>query len=193
LEIGTTIGAIMGALLAAHMEGWILSVIFIIFILFNAGRMAFGHSKDCGYEEGNHEFTVQDPQSGKVIGYDLQRKGLGTVTCVVAGLYSSMTGVGGGVIKVPIMNSMMGVPMKVATSTSSYMIGITAFSGSIIYLIDGTILLDYAVFTAIGSFLGMLIGTRVSEYLDTSAIKKYFSIVLVGSALSVFLKLMGVF
>ena len=82
--------------------------------------------------------------------------------------------------------------MKAATSTSSYMIGITAFSGSIIYLINGTILLDYAVLIAIGSFLGMLIGTRVSSRLDTSSIKKYFSIVLVASAASVFLKLMGV-
>ena len=192
LEIGTTVGAIMGALLAAYVEDWFLSVFFIVFMLFNAGRMAFGHGRDCGDEEGGHEFSVYDPKSGKTLGYDLRRKGLGSATCVVAGLYSSMTGVGGGVIKVPVMNSMMGVPMKAATSTSSYMIGITAFSGSIIYLLNGTILLDYAAFIAIGSFLGMLVGTRASAHLDTSSIKKYFSIVLVGSALSVFLKLVGV-
>ena len=192
LEIGTTVGAIIGAFLAAYVEDWFLSVFFIIFMLVNAIRMAFGHGKDCGDEGPGHEFTVHDPKSGRTLGYDLKRKGLGSVTCVVAGLYSSMTGVGGGVIKVPVMNSMMGVPMKAATSTSSYMIGITAFSGSIIYLINGTILLDHAVFLAIGSFLGMLVGTRVSAHLDTSSIKKYFSIVLVGSALSVSLKLMGV-
>ena len=192
LEIGTTIGAIIGAMLAAYVEDWFLSVFFIVFMLINAARMAFGHGKDCGDEEDGHEFTVKDPKTGKTLGYDLKNKGLGSLTCVVAGLYSSMTGVGGGVIKVPVMNSMMGVPMRAATATSSYMIGITAFSGSIVYLINGTILLDYAVFLAIGSFLGMLIGTAVSSRLDTSSIKKYFSIVLVGSAVSVFLKLVGV-
>jgi len=192
LEIGTTIGAIAGAIISAYVEDWFLSVFFIVFMLFNAARMAFGHGKDCGDEGPDHEFTVYDPKSGKTLGYDLKRKGIGSATCVVAGLYSSMTGVGGGVIKVPVMNSIMGVPMKAATSTSSYMIGITAFSGSIIYLINGTILLDYAVLVAIGSFLGMLVGTRVSAHLDTSSIKKYFSIVLVASATSVLLKLMGV-
>ena len=122
----------------------------------------------------------------------MERKVAGTAVCVVAGLYSSMTGVGGGVIKVPTMNSIMGVPMRAATATSSYMIGITAFSGSVIYLINGTIMLDYAAFIALGSFLGMLLGTRISAHLDTSAIKKYFSVVLLGSALSIVLDLMGV-
>lgn len=192
LEIGTTIGAIAGAILAAYVQDWFLSAFFIVFMLFNAARMAFGHGKDCGDEEPGHEFSIHDSKSGKTLGYDLQRKGVGSVACVVAGLYSSMTGVGGGVIKVPVMNSIMGVPMKAATATSSYMIGITAFSGSIIYLINGTILLDYAAFIAVGSFLGMLVGTRVSSHLDTSSIKKYFSIVLVCSALSVLLDLMGV-
>ena len=192
LEIGTTIGAIVGAILAAYVEDWFLSIFFIVFMLFNAVRMAFGHSKDCGDVDGEHEFTVYDPKTGRSLGYDLKNKGLGTATCVVAGLYSSMTGVGGGVIKVPVMNSMMGVPMKAATSTSSYMIGITAFSGSVIYLINGTIPLECAAFVAIGSFLGMLVGTRVSAHLNTSSIKKYFSGVLVASATSVLLKLMGV-
>ncbi len=192
LEIGTTIGAIIGAMLAVYVEDWFLSAFFIIFMLINAARMAFGHGKDCGDEGPGHEFTVNDLKTGRSLGYDLKNRGLGSFTCVVAGLYSSMTGVGGGVIKVPVMNSMMGVPMRAATATSSYMIGITAFSGSIVYLINGAILLDYAVFLAIGSFIGMLIGTRVSSRLDTSSIKKYFSIVLVGSAVSVFLKLVGV-
>ncbi len=193
LEIGTTIGAIIGAFIAGYMEDWILSLFFVIFMLFNAARMAFGHGKDRGYEgDTDHEFVINDPKTGKVYGYDLERKVAGTAVCVVAGLYSSMTGVGGGVIKVPTMNSIMGVPMRAATATSSYMIGITAFSGSVIYLINGTIMLDYAAFIALGSFLGMLLGTRISAHLDTSAIKKYFSVVLLGSALSIVLDLMGV-
>lgn len=192
LEMGTTIGAIIGAFLASYVEDWFLFSFFIVFMLFNAVRMAMDHSKDCGEEGGDHEFTVYDPKTDRVLGYDLERKGLGTLTCVIAGLYSSLTGVGGGVIKVPVMNSVMGVPIKAATATSSYMIGITAFSGCIIYLIHGTIPLDYAAVVAIGSFLGMLIGTRVSSRLDTSAVKRYFSIVLFASAFSVFLELVGV-
>lgn len=193
LEIGTTIGAIIGAFAALFVEDWFLSVFFIVFMVFNAFRMAFGHGSDCGDGEDGHEFYTSDPKTGTRIGYDLERRTEGTVFCVVAGLYSSMTGVGGGVIKVPIMNSLMGVPMKVATATSSYMIGITAFSGSIVYLISGTITLDYAALVALGSFMGMMVGTRVSARLDTSSVKKYFSLVLLASAVSVALDVMGVF
>lgn len=192
LEIGTTIGAILGAFVAGMIEQWIIFVIFSVFVIANGIRMLMSHGKDCGSKEGEHEFTFHDMKTGEDIGYDLKNKTLGTVICIIAGIYSSVTGVGGGVIKVPVMNNFMNVPLKAATATSSYMIGITAFCGAMIYFIQGDINLEFATCVAVGSYVGMLIGTRASAYFDTSSLKKYFALVLFASAISILLKAGGI-
>ncbi len=192
LEIGTTLGAIAGAFIAGLIEQWIIFVIFAVFVVANGLRMLFSHGKDCGDTEGEHEFYTKDMKTGETIGYDLKHKTAGSAICFLAGVYSSVTGVGGGVIKVPVMNNFMGVPLKAATATSSYMIGITAFCGAMIYFIHGEINLGFATCVAIGSFVGMLIGTRASRFFDTSSLKRYFALVLFASAASVLLKAGGV-
>ena len=186
------LGAIVGAFVAVMIEDWILMVVFSVFLLINAYRMVRSRGRDCGSAEGEHEFWFTDMKSGERIGYDVSHKAGGTIACIAAGAYSSMTGVGGGVIKVPIMNAYMGVPLKAATATSSYMIGITAFSGAIIYLLSGQILLEYAAYVAIGAYIGMFAGTHISKYFDTASLKKYFAIVLVASAVSMLLEAGGV-
>ncbi len=192
LEIGTTLGAIVGAFVAGLIEQWIIFTIFSVFVIANGLRMLFSHGRDCGSTEGEHEFYTKDMKTGETIGYDLKHKTAGSAICFIAGVYSSVTGVGGGVIKVPVMNNFMGVPLKAATATSSYMIGITAFCGAMVYFVNGDINLGFATCVAIGSYVGMLIGTRVSKYFDTSALKKYFAIVLFFSAASMLLKAGGV-
>jgi hypothetical protein len=86
----------------------------------------------------------------------------------------------------------MGVPMKVATATSSYMIGITAFSGAIIYFLNGQVILDVAAFTAIGTFIGAMVGSRLSKKFDGSSMKKYFSILVFIVAIMMILRLEGI-
>ena len=192
LEVGTTAGAIVGAFVAGMLEQWIIFLVFGIFVTVNGLRMLLDRGRDCGSEEGEHEFYYHDMKSGKTVGYNLEHKFGGSVICFLAGMYSSMTGVGGGVIKVPVMNRLMGVPMKAATATSSYMIGITAFCGAMVYFINGTIDLEFAACIAISSYIGMLIGTRASRFFDAAMLKKYFALVLFASAISVLLKAAGV-
>lgn len=192
LEIGTTLGAVIGAFVAGMIEEWIVFMVFAAFVIVNGLRMLLSRGKDCGSTEGEHEFTFHDMKTGEDIGYDLKNKVGGTIICVIAGIYSSVTGVGGGVIKVPVMNNFMNVPLKAATATSSYMIGITAFCGAMVYFIGGNINLVAASAVAIGSYVGMLIGTRASKRFDTSSLKKYFAFVLFASALSMILKAGGI-
>ncbi len=192
LELGTAVGAIIGALVAVYIQDWIIMIVFAVFLFINAGRMFLSRGKDCNYDGEDCEFSYVDLKTGEENGYNMTHRNLGTLTCIFAGAYSSITGVGGGVIKVPVMNNMMGVPLKAATATSSYMIGITAFSGAIVYLLNGQILFDFAAIIAIGSLIGMIIGTRASELFDTSSLKKYFSIVLIFSAVSMLLKAGGI-
>jgi uncharacterized membrane protein YfcA len=86
----------------------------------------------------------------------------------------------------------MHVPIKVASATSNYMIGITAFSGVIIYLLNGSILLDYAAGMAIGAFIGALIGVRISGRLKATSMRKYLAVVLLIISVLELLKAGGI-
>jgi uncharacterized membrane protein YfcA len=180
LETTTTIGAMAGAVAAAYVENWILLVIFAIVMVYSGISMIVVKERGTEQIEGDDKntFSYNDPKSGEEKRYRVGNLASGAAVCTAAGAMSSMTGVGGGTIKVPLMNLHMHVPIKVASATSNYMIGITAFSGAVIYFLHGDLLLDYAAAIAIGAFIGSLIGARISKYLNASAMKKYFSVLL---------------
>lgn len=102
-----------------------------------------------------------------------------------------MTGVGGGAIKVPIMNLHMHIPVKVAVATSSYMIGLTAFSGALIYLVSGQVLLEVAAAVAIGTYFGGIAGSRIADATNSASLKKYMAVLYVAIFVLMLLKLGG--
>ncbi len=191
LEISTVIGSMIGVFLALALESWVIMLVFSAVLILTAVKMILNPSADIEDKE-NGEFTYTDLKTGETMSYDVEHRGIGFSSCVVAGIISSLTGVGGGLVKVPIMNMVMKVPMKVATATSSYMIGITAFSGSIIYFLSGHIDLELAAFVAIGTFLGAVVGSRLSRRFDSSSLKKYFSILVLIIAFVMILQAGGV-
>ena len=99
-----------------------------------------------------------------------------------AGLVSALFGVGGGIVKVPVMNLVMGVPIRVATATSNLMIGVTASAGALIYLFRGGIDPYVAAPTAIGVFAGASLASRVAHRVDLRALRLLFVAVLVLTA-----------
>ena len=101
-----------------------------------------------------------DEASKRRIAYKPKRVAVGSGISVFAGLLSGLLGVGGGIIKVPAMNLIMDVPIKAATATSSYMIGITAVVSSVIYFYNGYINLDITI----PSVLGVLIGATAGSF-----------------------------
>ncbi|MEO5966224.1 MAG: sulfite exporter TauE/SafE family protein [Candidatus Limnocylindrales bacterium] len=115
-------------------------------------------------------------------GYRVTHLGLGTVGAVFAGIVSALLGVGGGIVKVPLMTLAMNVPLKVATATSNMMIGITATSSAVIYLLRGEINPYIAGPVAIGVFVGASIGTRVINRIDTRVLRWLFIAVLLLTA-----------
>ncbi len=195
LEITTAAGAIIGAFVATLMEEWILMIIFSIVVYISAYRMFRTTEKvvpPSDISNGRYSFEYVDETAGESIPYEVQNVKGGMALCTVAGMISSMTGVGGGMIKVPLMNIYMHVPMKAASATSSYMIGITAFSGAITYLLGGQVLLEYAAGVAIGAFLGSLIGTTLARRMNARHLRKYFSIFVFMMATIVLLRAFGV-
>ena len=114
--------------------------------------------------------------------YRVRRFPFGIVGSVFAGLVSALLGVGGGIVKVPLMNLAMGVPMRVATATSNLMIGITASASAIVYFVRGGIDPYVAAPTAIGVYLGAAAGSRLAHRVDARVLRALFIVVLAYTA-----------
>ena len=195
LEITTAAGAILGAIVATLLDDKVLMVIFSAIVIYSGIRMILNPEKivePAEDSEGKLSFEYRDEAHRDSVRYQVQNVKGGMALCTVAGMISSMTGVGGGAIKVPLMNIYMHVPMKAASATSSYMIGITAFSGAITYFLGGQVLLGYAAGVAIGAFLGSLIGTALARRINGKHLRKYFSAVLFVMAFLVLLQAGGI-
>jgi uncharacterized membrane protein YfcA len=115
-------------------------------------------------------------------GYRIHRLGPGIVGSIGAGVASALLGIGGGLIKVPVMHVVMGVPLRVATATSNLMIGITASASAIIYLLRGGIQAFVAAPTAIGVFIGASIGSRIAARVDLRILRGLFVAILLYTA-----------
>ena len=195
LEITTCVGAIAGAIIATYLDSWILMVLFSVIIIYSGIRMIVNPERTVEPSSGEDTpltFRYRDESVGEDVRYEVQNVGSGMGLCTIAGALSSMTGVGGGAVKVPLMNIHMHVPMKAASSTSSYMIGITAFSGAITYFFAREVILAYAACVAIGAFAGSLIGARYARKIPARHLRKYFSIVLFAMAILVLLQAGGI-
>ncbi|HEY7132369.1 MAG TPA: TSUP family transporter [Candidatus Limnocylindrales bacterium] len=114
--------------------------------------------------------------------YRVHRFGFGILGSIGAGLASALLGIGGGLIKVPVLHVVMGVPLRVATATSNLMIGITASASAIIYLIRGGLDPYTAAPTAIGVFVGASVGSRVAHRIDLRILRGLFVAVLLYTA-----------
>ena len=108
--------------------------------------------------------------------------GIGIVGSVFAGVMSALLGIGAGIIKVPLMNLGMGVPLRVATATSNLMIGITAAASAIIYLVRNGIDPYVAGPIAVGVFFGAALGSRTAHRVDVRVLRVLFVLVLLFTA-----------
>jgi uncharacterized membrane protein YfcA len=101
---------------------------------------------------------------------------------VFAGLNSALLGVGGGIIKVPVMHLLMGVPLRVSTATSNMMMGITATSSAVIYLLRDELDPFVAGPVVLGVFLGATMGSRIAHRVDLRVLRWLFIVVLLYTA-----------
>ena len=111
------------------------------------------------------------------------RKILAILASFLAGLTSGMFGIGGGVVKVPIMTLILGLPIKIAVATSSFMIGLTAASGGIVYLVRGYVDPLSVSALALGIIPGATLGAKFMRKLKPWIIRLIFSFVLLYASL----------
>ena len=142
--------------------------------------------------EGAITGSFVDPVEGCEVEYGVQHLKAGMVASAFAGSMSGMLGLGGGSIKVPVMNILMGVPIRAATATSNFMIGVTALAGAIIYYANDLISPVIAATVAIGVFFGSMAGSRVATGMRRGAIKRYFALLLLFISALMILEATGV-
>ncbi|HLQ48521.1 MAG TPA: sulfite exporter TauE/SafE family protein [Candidatus Dormibacteraeota bacterium] len=188
LELFTAIGAMTGGLIAFLVPERFLELLFAGLLIYVALTMARRRDPalDTGLAPEDPEVEDDDDQSTverlSGPGYRVRRLGFGVIGSLGAGVVSALLGIGGGLIKVPVMHVVMGVPLRVATATSNLMIGITASAGAIIYLLRGGIDPYVAAPTAIGVFLGATLGSRTAQRIDIRVLRGLFVAILLYTA-----------
>jgi uncharacterized membrane protein YfcA len=124
-------------------------------------------------------------------GYLVHRVPVGMAGSVVAGLNSALLGVGGGIVKVPVMHLAMGVPLRVSTATSNLMMGITATASAVIYLLRDEIDPYVAGPIALGVFAGATAGSRLAHRVNVTVLRWLFVVVLLYTAFQMALRALG--
>jgi hypothetical protein len=120
--------------------------------------------------------------------YRVRNLGRGIVGAFFAGIVSAILGVGGGIVKVPVMHLVMGVPLRIATATSNLMIGVTATASAILYLLRGGLDPLVAGPIAVGVYIGASIGSRVAPRVDLRLVRILFVGVLLYTAFQMVLR-----
>jgi len=180
LELFTAIGAFVGASIALLIEEQVLALLFAGLLIYVAVSMlrARASSPPAG--------APGEPET-----YEIRNVPLGIVGATGAGVLSALLGVGGGIVKVPLMHLGMGVPLRVSTATSNLMVGITAAASAVIYVIHGEVDPYVAGPTVIGVFLGASIGSRLAHRVDVRVLRVLFVVVLLYTAVQMLLKALG--
>jgi hypothetical protein len=204
LEISTTLGALVGALIGVMVRGWILAEIFAGLIIYMAlfafrtrkaeDRMIEGGVYDSGVPVDGVSRSLKlagkyhDAAMRTEVNYKATRAIEGSLISSLAGVGSGMLGIGGGVIKVAAMNSLMGVPMKVAVATSKFMIGVTAAISAVVYFIAGGIDFYIVAPVALGTMLGATLGSAIMNKLHSRMIKTIFFFLMIYLGYQMFAK-----
>lgn len=195
LETATTIGSVVGALIAVFIDESLLALAFALLLIYSSIHM-FRRTERLAAPEGQGEYpslsaSFTDKNSGEEISYGVKNLNRGLIASFFAGNLSGMLGVGGGTIKVPVMNLWMNVPIKAAAATSNFMIGVTALSGAVVYYAHGLISPVITALVATGVFFGAVTGSRTTRFIKAGSLRAVFSAVMVIIAVLMILKAGG--
>lgn len=194
LETVTVPGAIIGALVAVILAPTILSITFGVVLIYAAYSMIASRPRvaDAILLKGNvaetddayidilsrHEDCQCKRNISQITGCTINHVPQGLAASFMAGIFSGLLGIGGGTIKVPAMTLIMKLPIKIAIATSSFMVGITATAGALIYFYHGYI---YPIIVApliIGAFLGAKLGSELTQRATGTLLRYTFAAVI---------------
>lgn len=187
LEVATTFGAIVGALIATFVSVKALTVVLAIVLLYSAYLSQQPRAEHPDIESpdpivSHLKLNGTYPTPGGVMSYQVQSLPVGFSVMLVAGVLSGLLGIGSGAFKVLAMDQAMRLPFKVSTTTSTFMIGVTAAVSAGVYLARGYIDPGLSMPVMLGVLPGALLGARVLVGAKTEILRTVFSLVLVVMA-----------
>jgi len=185
LEMATTWGAIFGAFMVAKVSTPAIGVIFGAVLLLSAylssrPRKRGGEALVTGPVARLLRMDGSFPEGAGMRHYHVRRVPLGFSMMFVAGTLSGLLGIGSGAFKVLAMDQAMGIPFKVSTTTSNFMIGVTAAASAGVYLRHGYIEPGLAMPVMLGVLMGSFAGTRVLVSAQTNRLRLIFALVIVA-------------
>lgn len=200
LEVATTTGAIVGALLTGVLSESILYLIFGFLLIYSAINMIKNRNSIYVKETKENKIAKKYKLSGeyydkalnKKIEYSATNVQSGFSIMLGAGVASGLLGIGSGSFKVIAMDTFMKLPLKVSSATSNFMMGVTAAASASIYFFRGDINPEIAGPVAIGVLIGATIGARIMQRLHSKTIRKIFIPVLAYVSVQMLLKGLGV-
>ena len=205
LEVFTTAGGVVGALMAGAFSSKLLYIFFSLILL----NSFYGMLKKTGLitKAKKEEVVVEndkyaekyklnssyyDKAIDQTIDYNVTNVPQGSLVMFGAGFASGLLGIGSGAFKVVALDTYMKLPIKVSTATSNFMMGVTATASALIYFFNGTINPIVAAPIAIGTLIGSRTGAKVMQRLDAKYIRYIFLPILLFTIINMFLKGMGV-
>jgi len=211
LELFTATGAVVGGAIAFLLDEHLLAGLFTVMLVYVSvsmarQRQAAEKAPAIPSDEATNATPTDAPSEpppaatrattavGRLSGpgYTVRRLRFGAAGSVFAGILSALLGIGGGIVKVPLMHLAMGVPLRIATATSNLMMGITASTSAIVYLARGGIDPFVAAPTAVGVFLGASVGSRMAHRIDVRILRWLFVVVLLYTAFQMARRALGI-
>jgi uncharacterized protein len=186
LEVATTAGALAGGVVAWMVAPRALQALFgivngatavVMMTRLRRRNVILDPTVDPGILGGSY----YEEESGTEVRYRVRRLPVALAASFVAGSVSSLLGIGGGTIKVPVLNAWCGVPLRAAAAISALMIGVTATGGAIIYYARGEITPSIAA----AAVLGVLAGSRAGFYLSARSKALHLKVLMAVVLLSI--------
>jgi uncharacterized membrane protein YfcA len=188
LEVATTIGALIGALIASFISVKALTVVLAIVLIYSAYLSQQPKIEHSGTEPSDpiasyFQLNSNYPTPDGLMTYQVHAVPVGFSIMVIAGVLSGLLGIGSGAFKVLAMDQAMRLPFKVSTTTSNFMIGVTAAASAGVYLARGYIDPGLSMPVMLGVLPGAFLGAKVLVGANTQVLRIVFSLVLVAMAL----------
>ena len=182
LEIATTTGAVLGTVVAAYVPTNAVAVIFGIVLIFNGANSFLEKEAHQSPESSKLAVWLKLPGTyptvGGVVRYGIVNVAGGFAMMVVAGILSGLLGIGSGAFKVIAMDNIMKVPFKVSTTTSNFMMGVTATASAVVYLQRGYIDPGLCMPVVIGVLLGAMLGAKILVKSRVESLRAIFATVI---------------
>jgi uncharacterized membrane protein YfcA len=180
LEIATTIGAVFGAIIAVYTPTNTIAILFGVILLFSASMTIRKKNQQALVAGSNMSLKLKlnsnYPTKDGDVAYQLKNVGAGFSIMTLAGVLSGLLGIGSGALKVLAMDSTMHIPFKVSTTTSNFMIGVTAAASAVVYLQRGYMDAGIAFPVILGVLAGAFTGSKLLTRLDPKILKYIFCI-----------------